>query len=88
MSRLAEILFLAHRIPYPPTKGDKIRAYHFLAHLARRHVVHLGCFVDDPDDWRHADHLRSLCAECHFAALPRARVVAARRGAPCCAIRP
>jgi sugar transferase (PEP-CTERM/EpsH1 system associated) len=71
---LAEILFLAHRIPYPPTKGDKIRAYHFLAHLARRHVVHLGCFVDDPDDWRHADHLRSLCAECHFAALPRARV--------------
>ena len=74
MSRLAEILFLAHRIPYPPTKGDKIRAYHFLAHLARRHVVHLGCFVDDPDDWPHADHLQSLCAECHFAALPRARV--------------
>jgi sugar transferase (PEP-CTERM/EpsH1 system associated) len=67
---LAEILFLAHRIPYPPTKGDKIRAYHFLAHLARRHVVHLGCFIDDPDDWHHADHLRSLCAECHFAALP------------------
>jgi sugar transferase (PEP-CTERM/EpsH1 system associated) len=71
---LAEILFLAHRIPYPPTKGDKIRAYHFLAHLARRHVVHLGCFIDDPDDWPHADHLRRLCAECHFAALPRARV--------------
>jgi sugar transferase (PEP-CTERM/EpsH1 system associated) len=74
VSRLAEILFLAHRIPYPPTKGDKIRAYNFLAHLARRHVVHLGCFVDDPDDWRHAEQLRSLCAECHFAALPRARV--------------
>lgn len=74
MSRLAEILFLAHRIPYPPTKGDKIRAYHFLAHLARRHAVHLACFVDDPGDWQHTDHLRTLCAECHFAALPRARV--------------
>jgi sugar transferase (PEP-CTERM/EpsH1 system associated) len=74
VSRLAEILFLAHRIPYPPTKGDKIRAYNFLAHLARRHVVHLGCFVDDPDDWRYAEQLRSLCAECHFAALPQARV--------------
>lgn len=68
---MAEILFLAHRIPYPPTKGDKIRAYHFLAHLAHRHVVHLGCFVDDPSDWQHADHLRALCGECHFAALPR-----------------
>jgi polysaccharide biosynthesis protein PslH len=70
---LAEILFLAHRIPYPPTKGEKIRAYHFLSHLARAHVVHLGCFVDDPSDWRHADYLRSLCGECHFAALPRTR---------------
>jgi sugar transferase (PEP-CTERM/EpsH1 system associated) len=68
-----EILFLAHRIPYPPTKGDKIRAYRFLAHLARSHVVHLACFVDEPDDWAHADLLRRLCAECHFAALPRAR---------------
>jgi sugar transferase (PEP-CTERM/EpsH1 system associated) len=70
---LAEILFLAHRIPYPPTKGDKIRAWHFLAHLARSHLVHLACLVDDPDDWRHADHLRALCKECHFAALSRGR---------------
>jgi sugar transferase (PEP-CTERM/EpsH1 system associated) len=70
---LAEILFLAHRIPYPPTKGDKIRAYQLLAHLARAHVVHLGCFVDDPSDWLHTEHLRSLCGECHFAARSRAR---------------
>jgi sugar transferase (PEP-CTERM/EpsH1 system associated) len=73
VSRLAEILFLAHRIPYPPIKGDKIRAWHFLAHLARSHVVHLACFVDDPEDWQHADHLRTVCTECHFAALSRAR---------------
>lgn len=73
MRCLAEILFLAHRIPYPPTKGEKIRAYHILSHLARTHVVHLGCFVDDPGDWRHADRLRTLCAECHFAGLSRAR---------------
>jgi sugar transferase (PEP-CTERM/EpsH1 system associated) len=70
---LAEILFLAHRIPYPPNKGDKIRAWHFLAHLARSHLVHLACLVDDPDDWRYADHLRALCKECHFAALSRGR---------------
>lgn len=74
MSCLAEILFLAHRIPFPPTKGDKIRAYHFLTYLARRHTVHLGCFVDDVDDWRHVEQLRGLCHECHFAALPPARV--------------
>jgi sugar transferase (PEP-CTERM/EpsH1 system associated) len=81
VSRLAEILFLAHRIPYPPTKGDKIRAWHFLAHLARTHVVHLACFVDDPEDWQYADHLRTICAECHFAAMSRARTWRAGLGA-------
>jgi len=78
---LAEILFLAHRLPYPPTKGEKIRAYHFLSHLARSHVVHLGCLVDDPEDWRHADQLRSVCVECHFAPLSRARAWARALGA-------
>ena len=28
-----DLLFLSHRIPYPPDKGDKIRAWHFLRHL-------------------------------------------------------
>lgn len=56
------ILYLAHRIPYPPNKGDKVRAYHQLRHLAVEHEVHLVTLVDDPDDMRHADTLRRLCA--------------------------
>jgi len=55
-----EILFLVHRIPYPPNKGDKIRSYHVLKHLARRFRVHLGSFIDDPADWAHAEALRPL----------------------------
>lgn len=47
---MGEILFLAHRIPYPPDRGDKIRAYHLLRHLAKRHRVHLVAFADDADD--------------------------------------
>ncbi len=58
-----DILFLAHRIPYPPDKGDKIRSYHLLRHLADRHRVHLGCFIDDPADAAHVETLRSLCAD-------------------------
>ena len=42
------LLFLAHRLPYPPNKGDKIRSFHFLRHLAGRYRVYLGTFVDDP----------------------------------------
>jgi sugar transferase (PEP-CTERM/EpsH1 system associated) len=65
---MEDILFLAHRLPYPPNKGDKVRSYHLLRHLARTHRVHLGTFVDDPDDARHVDALRGLCAS--VCALP------------------
>ncbi|HET8728054.1 MAG TPA: TIGR03087 family PEP-CTERM/XrtA system glycosyltransferase [Alphaproteobacteria bacterium] len=66
-----EILFLAHRIPYPPNKGDKIRSWHMLEHLCRDHDVTLGCFVDDPDDWRHEPMLQQACREVRLEPLPR-----------------
>jgi polysaccharide biosynthesis protein PslH len=55
-----KILFLCHRIPYPPDKGDKIRAYNMLAHLAKKHFVHLAAFVDDPADMAHEAALRDM----------------------------
>ncbi|MES2740004.1 MAG: TIGR03087 family PEP-CTERM/XrtA system glycosyltransferase [Pseudomonadota bacterium] len=66
---MAEILYLTHRIPYPPDKGDKIRSYHVLRHLAARHRVHLGCFIDDPADRRHIATLRPWCASSCFVDL-------------------
>ena len=58
---MEELLFLAHRIPYPPNKGDKIRSYHMLKELAQSYRVHLGAFVDDPDDRRYQSKLEDLC---------------------------
>ena len=55
------LLFLAHRIPFPPNKGDKIRSFHLLRHLSTRYEVHLGAFVDDPDDWQYQDQLKPYC---------------------------
>ena len=57
------ILYLTHRIPYPPNKGDKIRSFHWLKHLAERRPLYLGTFVDDPDDWRHETAVRNHCAD-------------------------
>ena len=59
------LLFLAHRLPYPPNKGDKVRSYHFLKHLAQRYRVFLGTFIDDPADQEHIATVRSLCAGLH-----------------------
>ena len=70
------LLMLVHRIPYPPNKGDKIRSYHLLRHLAAQHAVHLGAFVDDPQDWEHRAALQGLCASLELVALrPLARRV-------------
>ena len=59
---MANLLYLVHRLPYPPNKGDKVRSYHLLKHLAARHSVYLATFVDDPDDEQHLPVLHGLCA--------------------------
>src|SRR5690606_37012087 len=68
---MEELLFLAHRIPYPPNKGDKVRSYHLVRFLAEHFRVHLGAFVDEPDDWKHVDVLRDWCASVHLVPLSR-----------------
>ena len=66
---MEDLLLLIHRIPYPPNKGDKIRSYHLLKHLARDYRVHLATFVDDADDWQHVPTVERMCASSHFASL-------------------
>ena len=66
---MESLLLLVHRIPYPPNKGDKIRSYNLLKHLAQHYRVYLATFVDDADDWQYVPRVKSLCADAHFAAL-------------------
>lgn len=76
-----KVLYLVHRLPYPPNKGDKVRSYHLLKHLAARHEVHLGSFLDDPDDEQHLPRLEGLCASMHIARLsPRSAKLLSLRG--------
>jgi sugar transferase (PEP-CTERM/EpsH1 system associated) len=74
---MARILFLPHRLPYPPDKGDKIRSYHLLRHLAARHEVTLATFVDDAADEAHLPALRAWCRAMHVARLHPRRARAA-----------
>ncbi|MDP3085152.1 MAG: TIGR03087 family PEP-CTERM/XrtA system glycosyltransferase, partial [Rubrivivax sp.] len=73
---MANLLYLVHRLPYPPNKGDKVRSYHLLKHLAARHRVFVGTFVDDPEDEVHVERVRGLSAGLHVSRLHplRARV--------------
>lgn len=78
---MANLLFLAHRMPYPPDKGDKVRSYHLLRHLQREHRVFLGSFIDDPADEQHVEALRALCPDLHLERIdPRWRKLASAQG--------
>ena len=57
------ILFLAHRIPYPPNKGDKIRSFHLLQYISIRGNLFLGSLFDDPRDKKYLTALQNLCAD-------------------------
>ncbi|WP_404301654.1 TIGR03087 family PEP-CTERM/XrtA system glycosyltransferase [Alicycliphilus denitrificans] len=65
MAAVSNILYLVHRLPYPPNKGDKVRSYHLLRHLQKNHRVFLGTFIDDPDDEQHLSALQALCGDLH-----------------------
>lgn len=60
---MSPLLFLVHRIPYPPNKGDKIRSFHLLKALVSRYRVYLGAFIDTPEDRHHLRALREMCAD-------------------------
>lgn len=70
---MGHVLFLAHRIPYPPDKGDKIRSWNILRHIAARATVHLGAFVDDPADMAHEGALRQVCGDVFLQPMKRSR---------------
>jgi len=62
---------LCHRIPFPPDKGEKIRAFRILEHLRQNFRVNLGCFIDDADDKAHIASLERYCGELRCFDLPR-----------------
>ncbi len=66
---MADILFLAHRVPYPPDRGDKIRSWHILKALCAVADVHVAALCDDNRDMAHLRFLNRHAAT--IAVFPR-----------------
>ena len=56
-----KILYLAHRVPYPPNKGDKIRTFNEIRCLSQNHEIDLLALADDPNDLPHKRNLETYC---------------------------
>jgi sugar transferase (PEP-CTERM/EpsH1 system associated) len=59
------ILFLCHRLPYPPKRGGKIRPFNMIRHLARRHEVTVATLARSAAELAEGRDLASHCHEVH-----------------------
>ena len=75
-----DILFLCHRIPFPPDRGDKIRSYNLLHALAKIAPVHVGCFADDERDESFAGELAQVAASQIVIRRGQSKVIAGLKG--------
>lgn len=59
---MGDILFLAHRMPFPPDRGDKIRSFNLLKYLSARKRVHVVAFADESQDLKRKNGLAPYSA--------------------------
>ena len=83
---MSGILYLAHRVPFPPDRGDKIRSHHVLKALAELAPVHVGCLAETAADRAASIDLANLaatwCMPSRVKPLPLAGLEAIVRGEP------
>ena len=67
------ILFLAHRLPYAPNRGDRVRAFHLLKEMSNWATVDVVALVHDDDEAGHAPDLNGMVRSVSIARVPRLR---------------
>ncbi|MDH5378030.1 MAG: TIGR03087 family PEP-CTERM/XrtA system glycosyltransferase [Gammaproteobacteria bacterium] len=60
---MENLLYLVHRIPFPPNKGDKIRSFNWLKGLSEHYHIYLGTFIDDPDDEKYVSVVKDYTVD-------------------------
>jgi sugar transferase (PEP-CTERM/EpsH1 system associated) len=68
---MKRILFISHRIPYPPDKGDKIRSFNEIKYLSQNNVVDIVTFIDNLRDYKYVKYLKQYCDELHIYPIRR-----------------
>lgn len=69
------LLFLCHRMPFPPNKGDKIATFNLMKYLSKRFDLYLGCFIDDEFDFQYKDEVAKYCKETCFIDISSKRYI-------------
>lgn len=67
------VLFLTHRLPYPPNRGDRIRSYHLLRHIAAHATVDLLSLVHSDEEAAQANGVAGIAGRVELARVSRVR---------------
>ena len=65
-----KILFVCHRLPYPPNRGGKIRPFNMIRHLSKRHAVVVASLAESEHELREGADLKSYCDDVIAEVLP------------------
>ncbi len=72
-----KLVVILSRVPYPLEKGDKLRAFHQLKELSKRHEIVLCCLNDGKKPSPETlEVLRSIASETHIFQLNKIRIFA------------
>lgn len=66
-----KILFITPRMPYPPNRGDKVRAYHFIRELSKNHAIDLCSFYEDKEDLSGIKEMKKYCRRIEIVKLSK-----------------
>ncbi len=68
------ILYISHRIPYPPNKGDKIRSYNEIKYLSQFFNIYLCSLLDNYNDKKYIKDLKKICKTVDLIFLDKKKV--------------
>jgi hypothetical protein len=65
-----KILFVCHRLPFPPNRGGKIRPFHMIQHLSQKHSVVVASLAHSEDEVAEGKPLEKYCEKVLVDVLP------------------
>jgi polysaccharide biosynthesis protein PslH len=65
------ILFVCHRLPFPPNRGGKIRPFNMIRHLGRNHKVTVASLAESHQELHDGAGLSDYCSEVVVELIPK-----------------
>ena len=72
---MKRLLFISHRVPYPPDKGERIRSFHDIRALSEHFQVTLASLSLDESETQAAEALKTWCQTILIAPTTRTRAL-------------